>query len=279
MSQIPPLLCSTGAFSRYPDYTFYRDVLEYGPQLDVDGLEVMFYTAWYPEIERIASDLQRSGIVFLAVHAEKNIGLGLGRADRAEREQAVRNLSVNCQLAHQIGAPTVILHLWGWPELDDHLAYNFEFLHECMDIADSYNLKIAIETIPCRVSTPLTNVHQAVDLDPRSQVALDTEFLALHGQISEVFEQPWLWQDQRVRHIHIKDFNGEGLAVNGRRRYLHPGEGVIDFPAFFSHLHRQGYQGNISLESPVLDGEGHVNLPKLKSSLASLRAALTQAYQ
>lgn len=32
------LLCSTGAFSRNPDYIDYRAVLQYGPQLDVNGL-------------------------------------------------------------------------------------------------------------------------------------------------------------------------------------------------------------------------------------------------
>jgi len=39
MSQPTQLLCSTGAFSRYPNYTDYRAVLKYGPQLAVDGFE------------------------------------------------------------------------------------------------------------------------------------------------------------------------------------------------------------------------------------------------
>ena len=279
MSQIPPrLLCSTGAFNRYPDYTFYRDVLEYGPQLNVDGFELMFYTSWYPEVERIAADLRASGIAFPAIHAEKAIGMGLGKANRAEREKALHDLEINCRLAHGVGAHLLILHLWGWPELDDHLDYNLELLDQCMDAAASYGLEIAIETIPCRVSTPLQNVRLAVERDTRSQVALDTEFLALHKETIEVFETPWLWHQQRVRNVHIKDFNGHGLSVDGKRRYLHPGEGVIDFEDFFVNLQRQGYQGNISLESPVLDATGHVDLPKLKNSLAFLRDLITRIY-
>src|ERR1700674_2419073 len=35
------LLCSTGAFSRFPELTDYQSILEYGPLLAVDGLEVM----------------------------------------------------------------------------------------------------------------------------------------------------------------------------------------------------------------------------------------------
>jgi sugar phosphate isomerase/epimerase len=245
----------------------------------VDGFELMFYTSWYPEIERIASDLRRSGLSFPAIHAEKGIGMGLGRADRAEREKALHDLEINCQLAHGVGARLLILHLWGWPELDDHLEYNLELLNQCMDAAASYDLDIAIETIPCRVSTPIQNVREAVERDNRSQVALDTEFLALHKQTTEVFEASWLWHEQRVRHIHIKDFDGLGLSLNGKRRYLHPGEGIIDFADFFSNLQQQGYQGNISLESPVLDGSGHVDLPKLRNSLSFLRDLLMRTYE
>ncbi|HEY5002587.1 MAG TPA: hypothetical protein VII61_05515, partial [Ktedonobacteraceae bacterium] len=80
MSQQIQILCSTGAFSRHPDYTDYRAILEYGPQLEVDGLELMFYPSWYPELERIATDLQRSGLKFPVIHTEKNIGVALGKA-------------------------------------------------------------------------------------------------------------------------------------------------------------------------------------------------------
>ena len=47
MSEAMQLLCSTGTFSRDPDYTDYRAVLAYGPGLEVDGFEVLFYAGWY----------------------------------------------------------------------------------------------------------------------------------------------------------------------------------------------------------------------------------------
>ncbi len=50
MSEAMQLLCSTGTFSRDPDYTDYRAVLAYGPGLEVDGFEVMFYAGWYAEV-------------------------------------------------------------------------------------------------------------------------------------------------------------------------------------------------------------------------------------
>src|SRR6266702_8672768 len=74
MSQRMQLLCSTGTFSRYPDYTHYEAVLKYAPHFAVDGFELMFYPAWYPELEHIANELRQSGLKFPVIHTEKNIG-------------------------------------------------------------------------------------------------------------------------------------------------------------------------------------------------------------
>ena len=101
------LLCSTGAFSRYPDYVNYRSVLEYGPQLTVDGLELMFYATWYPYIEQIANDLRRSGLHFPVMHSEKNIGVALGKPTDVEREQGVQWLTENCRLGSLLGTKIV----------------------------------------------------------------------------------------------------------------------------------------------------------------------------
>ena len=272
----PMVICSSGAFSRYPDFTDHRSILQYGPQLGVEGLEVLFYPDWYTILDQIASDLRASGLYFPVLHTEKNIGVALGSDNRAQREQAVSWLEENCRLGHLIGSHTIVLHLWGWPELDDNLANNLELLSECLDRADNYDLQLAIETIPTRVRDPLSNIQQAVADDQRSQVALDTEFLAHHRQIEEVFEAGWLWQEQRVRHVHIKDFNGHGLSSNGKRQYLHPGEGNIDFTSFFAGLRQHNFAGTVSLEAPAINGEGQVDIDKLQASLNFIRQGLTQ---
>lgn len=269
MQHTAQLLCSTGAFSRFPDHTGYQAALTYGPHLDVDGFELMFYPHWYDELDQVASILSRSGLAFPAIHAEKNIGVLLGKDDLTQRQEGVRRLEANCRLGQQLGSEVLILHLWGWPELDDQLENNLALLEQCMDIAQRYNVLLALETIPCRKTDPLSNIHHAIKRDQRSQVALDTEFLALHHQLHVVFEQSWLWQ-HRIRHVHIKDFGGS-LSVDGKRRYLHPGEGSIDFKGFFLGLQQKHYTGNISLESPAIDEHGNVNLEKLHDSLAFLR--------
>lgn len=270
MTRPRKLLCSTGAMSRNPDHTSYRQLLRYGPQLDVDGFELMFYKSWYPELEHIATALQASGLAIPVMHAEKDIGTILGNSSAEVRVQSVQLLAENCWLGSKIGVEVIVLHLWGWPLLDDHLEYNLELLQSCLDAVEHYGIKLAIETIPARHADPISNVHRAFQQDARSYIALDTEFLAQYQQLDEVFTTSWLWEHERIQHIHIKDFDGQPF-IDGKRRYLHPGEGNIDFARFFSQLRQHPYTGYISLESPAIDNTGYVDIARLQASLQFVR--------
>jgi sugar phosphate isomerase/epimerase len=269
------LLCSTGTFSRNPDYTTYQQVLRYAPFLvtdrGVEGFELLFYSSWYPHLDQIAHDLEQSGLKFPVMHAEKNIGTALGSPRPEQREQAVAWLVENCRLGQLLGAKLLVLHLWGWPELDDHLEYNLQLLSICLDIASEHGIALAIETIPARHAKPLSNIQRALAQDERCRVALDTEFLALTQQLDEVFEVEELWQRKRVCHVHIKDFDGQTFLPNGGRRYLHPGEGAIDFKHFFASLKKHGFDGYVSLEASALNPEGWVDIEKLRTSLTFVR--------
>jgi sugar phosphate isomerase/epimerase len=273
----PLLLISSGAFSRDPDMSDYRSILRFAPQLDVDGIEVIFYSTWYADdhFQTIAKDLRSSGLNFPAVHAEKSIGALLGKGDKASVDLAIDRLNINCYFAQTIGAEILVLHLWGWPESDTNFARNLEQFNLCVDFAWRYRLWLAVETIPCIQSDPLTRVRQSFDFDPRSRVALDTEFLAYHNQLETAIATGWLWQDGRVMHLHVKDYNDCLATPDNKRLYLQPGQGKIDFPAFFSGLHRRGFAGNIVLESPCITPDDKVDLDPLKRSLSYLRELIS----
>ena len=96
---------------------------------------------------------------------------------------------------------------------------------------------------------PLSIIRRALDQDERCRVTLDTEFLASHNQLNEALDADWLWQDDRVIHAHIKDYNGTMHTPDNRRQYLHPGEGELDFPNFFKRLKERGFTGSVSLEA------------------------------
>lgn len=265
------LLCSTGAFSRFPDFTDYRSILEYGPLLAVDGLEVMFFPGWTDDIEKIAAELRASGLRFPAIHAEKGIGPALISTQAEERAQGWRWLQASCRLGQIVQAKTLIFHLWGLPDSDERLADNLAILPDCVTIAEEHGLALAVETVPSRSGDTLGNARRAVEQDDRCRVALDTEFLALHQQLEAALDADWLWQNQRVNHIHIKDYDGAMYSTDNYRRYLHPGEGTIDFPHFFAALKAHHYTGFISLEASIVNPDDTIDLQKLHRSLTTLR--------
>lgn len=265
------LLCSTGAFSRFPELTDYRSILEYGPLLAVDGLEVMFFPGWIDDIEHIAAALRASDLRIPAIHAEKGIGPALISPQPAEREQGWRWLQAGCRLGQIVEAKTLVFHLWGLPDSDDRLADNLAMLPDCITMAEQYGLTLAVETVPCRSGDTLGNARRAVEQDNRCRIALDTEFLALHQQLEATLDAGWLWQNSRVQHIHIKDYDGAMYSTDNYRRYLHPGEGTIDFPHIFATLRASHYTGSISLEASVVNRDGTRDFEKLKRTLELLR--------
>ena len=271
MSSSIQLLCSTGTFSRFPDLTDYRSILTYAPELEVDGFELMFYPDWSTEIEQISSELLKSRLRFPAIHAEKGIGPALISSQPEEREQGWQWMQASCQLGKSLGASLLIFHLWGLPDSDEKIEQNLQFLKDCMNVSEDFGLKLVVETIPCKYKDPLSNVYQAVLQESGILVALDTEFLAMHNQLNTALKADWLWQHNRVRHIHIKDYDGNLYSTDNYRRYLHPGEGGIDFPKFFESLRLRSFSGNISLETSVVNLEGKRDIHKLKKSLALLQ--------
>lgn len=264
------LLCSTGAFTRSSEPLSHEAILRYAPQFSADGFEVIFYPRWYQGQGKIARTLQSSGLHFPALHTEKSIGEFSGSSDAGEREQGVLRFACNCAFAQQIGARLVVHHLWAMPSSDSHLEHNLQSLAHCLDIAEQYGLELAIETIPCTYADPLSNVRRAWEHDLRSHVALDTEFLALHDQLDTVFAASWLWQEKLVRHVHLKDYDGH-ISSEGVRRYLHPGEGKVDFRRFVQQLQAAEFDGALSLEARAIDAEGQVEVARIQASLQFIK--------
>ncbi len=276
MAGQPQLPCSTGAFTRDPDQTDYRAILIYGPMLAVAGFELLFYPDWYPDIEGIAAALRASGLRFPVLHAEKSIGPALGSDQPEVRALGLQWLAENYRLGRLLGTTLLILHLWGLPGSDERLDRNLAALDACLTMADGYGMSMAVETIPCVRADPLSNVRRALDHDARCLVALDTEFLALHQQLEPALTAPWLWERASVAHVHVKDYDGRMVSADGRRRYLHPGDGHIDCVSVFGALSEHAFSGFVSLEAAAVDRTGAVAMGRIQASIASLRDLMSR---
>jgi sugar phosphate isomerase/epimerase len=271
---MPIIACSTGAITRWPDATDAERLERWCPIIHADSFEVMFYDSWYGQSGAIAQRLRALGVQWPAVHAEKNIGPNLITGTPSTLESSLAGLAENCQFARQIGAGLVVLHLWGLPDGDAKLERQLEILPRLVDIADAEGIHLGIEAIPCTVNTPLENLERVVAADPRVRIVLDTEFLAMHGELDAALDASWLWMENQVAHVHVKDFDGVLVDGQGRRRYLHPGEGNIPFDRWFHGLAMRGYTDPIALESTAVGPAGEVDVPRLNDSLERLQISV-----
>ena len=279
----PALLASTGAITRWSAIHDIGEVVARGASLGVDGVEVMIFAPFRERLDEVAEAFVRhgsaQGIGFPATHAEKDIGPEIARDDDAAAVQsALDRFSANCRFTHAIGADRTVLHLWGLPESDRVIDRALAMLPELVDRAAEYGVLLGVESIPCLVDDPLANLQRVLGHDSRARVTLDTEFLAMHGQVPQVRDAGWLWESDAVVHVHVKDFFDPSHLQPGQRRYLQPGEGEIDFPAWFAGLAANRYGGAISLESPAPTPDGQVDTGRLQASVAYLRARIAAAW-
>jgi sugar phosphate isomerase/epimerase len=245
---VRPLL-PTGSVTRKPDFTDHLRILQHVPPAD---LELSIYDVWD---ERVIDDLH--GLPIVIAHAEKTIGATLS-GDRA----ALERFALNCRIASALGAQTLVFHLWELPDGDRYLERNLDHLPGLLDTAEEHGLTLAVETVPCTIGTPVDNVRRACERDPRCRVTLDTEFLALHGQLDQAHEL-----GDRIAHVHVKDFDPSVWGTRPRR-YLLPGEGVLDLDGF---LERLPYDGTLTLELSAVRDDGGIDADRLEAAAAWLR--------
>jgi sugar phosphate isomerase/epimerase len=245
---VRPLL-PTGSVTRKPDFTDHLRILQHVPPAD---LELSIYDVWD---ERVIDDLH--GLPIVIAHAEKTIGATLS-GDRPALEQ----FALNCRIASALGAQTLVFHLWELPDGDRYLERNLDHLPGLLDTAEEHGLTLAVETVPCTIGTPVDNVRRACERDPRCRVTLDTEFLALHGQLDQAREL-----GDRILHVHVKDFDPSVWGTRPRR-YLLPGEGVLDLDGF---LERLPYDGTLTLELSAVRDDGGIDADRLEAAAAWLR--------
>ena len=169
---------------------------------EVDGFELSIGRVW--DLDREGRARPRRGRA--PVRRLLTRTSASARSCSTIRQRRSGRLERNCRLAAALGATIVVLHLWELPVGDRRLEENLALLPACLDVAETFGLTLAVETIPCSVDSPLENVHRAIEADERCRVTLDTEFLALHGQLEAALADDVLWE--RVAHVHVKDYAG-----------------------------------------------------------------------
>lgn len=239
------------------------------------GGELMMLTDYYRREGEVVSLVGSSGVPFPVIHCEKEVGSMIstaGATDDADMlSEALRLFGLNCRFGGNIGASSMVLHLWGGRDSDSHFAYNAGIVPELLDIIRPYGIRLLIENIPCTTSDPLTHWREFEKYD--IGYVFDTRFGAFHSQIGKIFAQTDLWTQGRISHMHISDYGGAPKDFTKLHPILHPREGCIDFEMVSRGLNDVKYTGTVTLESPVMVGDG-LDIAKLKNTLVFLNEIL-----
>lgn len=283
------LLASTGTIvGRINGFNVHL-VTEILPPLIEEGLiaggELMMLNAYYDRMEAVAKEWREAGIPFPVIHCEKDVGAFLSDAgalsDAGDRDgadkicrQALDLFEKNCEMAALAGSERMVFHLWGGMNSDDYFGYNEGVLPLLLGKVREYGIRLLIENVPAAWEDPLTNLWYLAwhnSSCPDMGFVYDTRFGHLHRQMEDTFEDPRV--APLIEHIHISDHRGAHRDFSSLRPILHPGEGDVDFDAFARLLDGIGYEGTVTLESPVIRENG-ADGEKLKRTLSHLHTFL-----
>ena len=258
----PRILVSTGTLVGRRNGFDHRMVIKSVGRLShIDGYELMMLPAYYDKLDIVAADFAENGINTPVIHFEKEIGAYLSRGSAEDIAEAKRLIALNIKMAKLSRAERCVLHLWGGPRPDDDLSCAISALGDIIEMCRYDGLLLMVENAPCRIHDPLSIWREILSRYDDALFTLDSRFAAFHDQISEITAPEIL---SHVRHVHVSDTAEIPGVFGDIRPILSLGEGRIDFDVFFSSL--RGYDGYITIESPVMLDDGDVDIVKLSEN-------------
>lgn len=268
------ILCSTGALIGMPNGRDYRLLSGCADHLQCDEYEFMMYESWYPEWRELTRFLISLPLRFPTMHCEKSVGEKLSSGDRDERQRALADFRINCQIAKEIGAVKMVLHLWnGKPSdqrIENHLAAYGDFKEEAI----RQGIELTVENVVCTAREPLTHFRSLLRLDPEARFTWDTKLAAFHGLTDALYAPENGWLREHIAHLHINDYDGS-YASWGHLKTLHVGQGSIDFAHLFAFLPKMNYQGDYTVEATAFLPDGVIHWQDLNHTFAAIRSYLS----
>lgn len=264
------ILCSTGAVIGPPngwDFTLLRKCFD---MLECDGYEFLMYGDWHEKIDRIKEVLTEFPVWIPVFHVEKRVGDLISRNRDGDTETALNLFQRNCTLARNIGAETLVVHLWGGLDSDKNIAHNFAVYNYLREIADSYELVLTVENVVCNNYSPMCHMRSLVRMYPDIQFTFDTKMAAFHGQLDLLYQEENKKLLPNIRHMHINDYGG-GYKEWKKLRTLHVGEGNVDFHTLFQFINNSGYCGDFTIEATSYDQSGVIDFESLNRSFKKIR--------
>lgn len=248
---VPVHLSTSSVYPKGPGYCF--DVAR---RLGYDGVEVM---VWTDPVTQQAAPLK-------ALSAAHNLPIGAIHAPTLLIAQRLwgwdpwGKIDRSIELAHQVGAPTVVIH----PPFRWQGKYAEGFVEGIAKRSQGSDVALAVENMfPWRVGSAELAAYLP-SYDPGYQTYEHLTFDISHAGTagSDALEMMQRLGD-RVAHVHLGDSNG-----TFKDEHLVPGRGVQRCAEVLQHLAQSGFSGVVTLEvntRKVPHGQREVDLAEALS--------------
>ena len=205
-----------------------------------------------PEPGPVRETIAQSGLTLWSVHGPwGGQAIAAARVDLADLNSRLRQDSIDDVLraldwSARLGAGLMVVHPGGLSAHED-LAERTERLTQSLDSlsleAESRNIRIGLENMPRGVfpgsrMADLAEVVRQINRPAALGLVLDTG----HARISGDIREETLAAQGLLISTHVHDNDGRSDS------HRPPGEGVLDWPAWFAALDEIGYSGPILLE-------------------------------
>lgn len=266
------VLCSTGALIGLPNNRDYTLLRPFSEKLTCDGYEFMMYSSWYEKQKEIIRNLKSYSLRFPVMHCEKHIGEAISIGGEDNLQKAKDLFSVNCEIANEIGAEKMVIHLWDGIPSDQKFSNNLLFYPVLERIAEEHRITLLVENVVCNKEDPMKHWCELAKEYPSVRFVYDTKMAAFHNQEKLFYqkEYEWLMEEQKVLHFHINDYAG-GYMDFSNMRVMPIGLGRVDFESFFSYLRQTGYHGTYTVEATAFHKDMPMDFAMLNQNFQKIR--------
>jgi sugar phosphate isomerase/epimerase len=262
-----PLLGAASENTKFPKLAiitpYSPQKLKFAAATGYEGVVIPMEGDFQPEklsdrqIDEIAATAKEADVQIISL--ECMFGFNHISKDLKERQKARSSFLRALELAHRLGCKFVGTFSGGMSgasadtQIKEFAAViNESYLPAC----EKLDLRIGHENYPCEVNfaTVPSLWEKLLTLVPNHRYGLEFDPSHLVRQFIDPIQTAWDFRD-RICGVHAKDteiiqpvLQKVGIHGDGWWRYRIPGQGLIDWPKFFTVLLQIGFQGGVAVE-------------------------------
>lgn len=271
------ILCSSGSIIEKQSTKRLDFLRKCRQKLRYDGIEMIFCDDWYETKRELVQIVTAEQWNVPAFHCDKHLMQNIFKEPSSCPMKMLDLFRINCEIAAEINAKLLILHLWNGRESDFFFERQVVLLPHLISISQEAGMLLTIENVICSKRDPISRMIEIENMFPEVCFTFDIKMAAFHGQLEETYQEGFrhFWE-KSIKHVHLCDYKG-GIKDWEHLFPLPIGKGTIDFDRFFELLDEVNYDGDFTVESVARNGDGTVDFNELNRMYGYIRKKFPQA--